>query len=347
MDRRSIYPSTQRLAWVGDSFCYFNDLPKMVEEMLGSDGRIHERVLTGGAKLDDHVRDPRVGELLAKEWDAIIIQERSQIPGGYDLAKLGKARLAARDFFAKRARAPVKLFFGTWAHRRGSVVDASREAYPNYKTMQSKLSAGCKRISALLGAGTRYVPVGEAFREVYEACARQAPYPENDKATLFSRLYAPDGCHPSRLGSFLAASVFYAALTGLTPEAHPYRPPERCAHDDRVDAAFNCIEPGWRPMEMSDDDAAALQAAAARATVYLRAQVKRACGGLEDTLEDTLDSDDDADEEQLARELVEGYVSPTSSPARGRPASRPPPPPPPPSLLLSPSAIPGARQVLL
>ena len=54
-------------------------------------------------------------------------------------------------------------------------------------------------------------------------------------------------------------------------------------------------------------------------------------------------ADDGADEEQLARELlVAGCVSPTSSPARGRPAY-PPPSPTPPSLLLSPSAIPGAR----
>ena len=79
---------------------------------------------------------------------------------------------------------------------------------------------------------------------------------------------------------------------------------------------------------MDDGDRAALQAAAARATVYARAQLRRAAGGLED-----LDSDEDPDELQLARELSESY-SPTNSPPRRAP---------PESLLRSPSTIRGAR----
>ena len=38
----------------------------------------------------------------------------------------------------------------------------------------------------------------EAFREVHEACAGSHLEPEGDPRTLFSRLYAPDGHHPSR-----------------------------------------------------------------------------------------------------------------------------------------------------
>ena len=194
--------------------------------------------------------------------------------------------------------------------------------------MQAKTSAGCKRLCALLGSSARYAPVGEAFREVHEACAGSHLEPEGDPRTLFSRLYAPDGHHPSRLGSYLAACVFYATLTGESPEGHAYRPPPRCAHDDVVQAAFSCLQPGWQPAAMDDGDRAALQAAAARATVYARAQLRRAAGGLED-----LDSDEDPDELQLARELSESY-SPTNSPPRRAP---------PEALLRSPSTIRGAR----
>lgn len=162
--------------------------------------------------------------------------------------------------------------------------------------MQRRTSAGAKRLCALLPRG-RFVPVGDAFRDVYEGCARRRSSPEHDDATLFSRLYAPDRVHPSRLGTYLAACCFYAALTGASPEGHAYRPPPSCPHDDAVDAAFNCLRPGWSPAAMSEDDAAELQAAAARATVYLRAELRRARGGLRDPLdsdgEDAADSDDD------------------------------------------------------
>jgi len=48
---------------------------------------------------------------------------------------------------------------------------------------------------------------------------------------------------------------------------------------------------------MTEDDAADLQAAAARATVYLRAELRKAWGGLEDPLDsdDDDDTDDDSD----------------------------------------------------
>ena len=89
-NRRGWRPdANQRIAYVGNSFIYFNDLPNMIEGMLGGEGRSHEAVTPGGAKLSGHAGDPRVSALLAKEWDVVVLQDNSQIPGGYDLAKLG------------------------------------------------------------------------------------------------------------------------------------------------------------------------------------------------------------------------------------------------------------------
>ena len=79
-------------------------------------------------------------------------------------------------------------------------------------------------------------------------------------ASLFSRLFAPDDFHPSRLGTYLAACVFALVLTGVSPLGSPFRP-ARCGFDDRV------LEknPGWEgewPAAVSDVDAARLQRAA-------------------------------------------------------------------------------------
>jgi hypothetical protein len=37
-------------------------------------------------------------------------------------------------------------------------------------------------------------------------------------ASSFARLYAPDGLHPSRLGSFLTACIFYGVISGKSPQ---------------------------------------------------------------------------------------------------------------------------------
>ena len=55
------------------------------------------------------------------------VRSASTVAGGYDLAKLGASRGAAREFFAPRAATTV-LLFGTWGHRSSSVYAASKRA---------------------------------------------------------------------------------------------------------------------------------------------------------------------------------------------------------------------------
>jgi hypothetical protein len=68
--------------------------------------------------------------------------------------------------------------------------------------MQKRLDAGYERLATAANAGL--APAGKAWAGV------RAAHPEME-------LYAPDGIHPSREGSYLAACVIYAALSGKSP----------------------------------------------------------------------------------------------------------------------------------
>ena len=95
-------------------------------------------------------------------------------------------------------------------------------AYPTYLVMQDRTSRGYLEYKATIEAAVddvdvRIVPVGEAFRLIYLAVEKAGQDPQHPDS-LFARLYAADGYHPSRLGSFLAACVFYGVISGNSPK---------------------------------------------------------------------------------------------------------------------------------
>mmetsp|Transcript_57456 Transcript_57456/g.130189 ORF Transcript_57456/g.130189 Transcript_57456/m.130189 type:complete len:276 (-) Transcript_57456:127-954(-) len=246
-------------------------------------------VTTGGQRFSGHAEDPRVAALLAENtWDAVVLQDNSAVPGGSNERALAESRGALAEFFAPRlvgaaapsspdgkAASPLVLVYGTWGHRNGCVFEEHREAYLDYRTMQRRTSAGCRAYAELLSGlpsfdgRVRFVPAGDAFLRVLELCEAngeaaaadgqsQLQDQTADDESLFSRLYAPDTFHPSRLGTYLAACVFFAAVTGKTPVGLPWRPPPSCAHDEEMLRA----DGSWQPREMSEGDVCTLQAAA-------------------------------------------------------------------------------------
>jgi hypothetical protein len=87
----------------------------------------------------------------------------------------------------------------TWGYVRG---DRWHEPHDTYAAMQARLDSGYSKLGAELGA--QVAPAGLAWAE---ALRRE---PRLD-------LWAGDGKHPGRLGSYLAACVFYALISGREP----------------------------------------------------------------------------------------------------------------------------------
>jgi hypothetical protein len=80
--------------------------------------------------------------------------------------------------------------------------DRTTIPHDTYAEMQRRLAEGYSKLGAEVGA--RVAPAGFAWTEAL----RRKPGLD---------LWAADGQHPGRNGSYLAACVFYAALTGCDP----------------------------------------------------------------------------------------------------------------------------------
>ena len=214
---------TVRLAWVGNSFVYYNNLPQMLACLLKYDGINfkQKRVLVGGQSLHGHSQDPSVTNLLAQnQWDYVVLQDNSAVPGGCDEHKLNASITALRDVFSPllpKSGSGRVLLYSSWGHKRGSpVLETYAEQYPSFEVMNEKTAAGyCMYKTVLKQAflDVAIVPVGRAFLCVYQSDVEQGRDPDAP-LSLFSRLFAPDSFHPSPLGTFLSACVFHHIITG-------------------------------------------------------------------------------------------------------------------------------------
>ncbi len=190
----------KKVLFIGNSFIFFNELPKMLEALAkeAGDELKYAEVLQGGAYLHDFLvsgseLNKRLCETYASDnWDFIILQEQSRNPA-IDTEDF----LKAASELCKMMNGGAKfLFYSTWAYKDGSTTLA--ETGMTYDEMLEKLTFGYAE-GAKQNGGIR-VPVGDAFAEVKNT------YPMID-------LYDPnDFYHPRTSGSYLAACLFYQEI---------------------------------------------------------------------------------------------------------------------------------------
>ena len=181
-----------RILFLGNSFTFFNDLPKMIGDILHAEVG---RSLRGGAYLFQHL-DPadelyaQTHKLLTEErWDYVVLQDQS------------RGTITHREEFLQavrtlcpliRAAGAKPILYETWAYREGSEILASTGL--TFEEMQQKLSDGYAAAAAENDA--LLAPVGQAFA----------------KARTTTALYCEDDYHPDVPGSCLAAQIFAAVI---------------------------------------------------------------------------------------------------------------------------------------
>lgn len=198
-----------RVLFVGNSFTSKNDLVGMLQDLARGDPGAPDifpvAFAPGGSQLRHVIHDGRLIELLVgQRWDDVVLQEQSQIPSRPGMREMLMFPPAtALDQLDRKIGARTVLFM-TWSYRNGD-----RPAYPSdtYWTMQTRLIQGYGELRTRLGAAV--APVGMAWRDAV------TERPGVD-------LWAADGRHPNRAGSYLAACVFYALLTGRDPQGSRY-----------------------------------------------------------------------------------------------------------------------------
>ena len=181
--------SLTRILFIGNSYTYCNDLPKIVEQLSNATGKRVQTamVTTGGVSLEWHWCNPETLEALdGGEWDFVVLQD-------YSLQAVEapeKMRNAVASFVPRIRNAyAAPLLYLTWA----------RQHIPE---MQDELNRTCLSMARQLDITV--APVGIAWRKTLGACPELV-------------LHTDDGSHPNTLGSYLAACVFYATIFGESP----------------------------------------------------------------------------------------------------------------------------------
>ena len=197
-------PSDLRVLFIGNSYTYFNNLGDLVAGIAASYENGPKIVPTlavrGGQTLQWHLDNgPAMAALEAGDWDYVVLQGHSLLGGSVVdrtpvIAEPSAFNASVREWTRRIRQAGAEpVLFMTWARR-------------NALTDQVKLSEAYTAIGRELT--TDVAPVGDAW-----SAARTR--------WLSIDLHIFDESHPTAAGSYLAACVIYATLTGQSPSGAP------------------------------------------------------------------------------------------------------------------------------
>lgn len=178
-----------RVLFVGNSLTHTNDLPAVVATIARRRGTQieYETIAPGGVSLEDHWNAGRVpAEIASGKWDAVVMQ---QGPSALPESQVNLREWAERLAELAREHGTRPALFTVWPERYR--VNALSDVIVSYK-------------NAARAARAELYPAGLAWQLAWSR-ARTLP------------LYGPDGFHPSPLGTYLAALVVTAGLTGQPP----------------------------------------------------------------------------------------------------------------------------------
>lgn len=192
-------PDPMRVLFVGNSYTAYFAMPEQVQAMCDHAGipAEIEMVTAGGKSWRWHLEEGRAPQRIADgDWDVVVLQNHSRaaldMPGEFDAFGRQLIQLI-------RANGARPMLYLTWA----------RQHLPeDQATITGKYAALASDHDA------EVAPVGVAWKAWLEA-SPDVP------------LHRADRSHPNRAGSYLTACVFFAALTGQSPEGVPHFIPGR------------------------------------------------------------------------------------------------------------------------
>ena len=208
----------------GNSYTQYNSLNLILEDL----GIVNADAITsGGNRLSGHWDDVNTSghnsnttlRSNSTTWDYVVLQDQSQIPGFYRTnsdwidSKNGAVSLAG----AISDESSEAVLMMTWGRRSGDTNNPT--LYSNFTVMQERLEQGYIDYRDNMSNSTIDVwiaPVGLAFQHIHDAVNASGTDPTTSGNTFYD-LYSSDGSHPSLSGSYLAACVLYATMTGSSP----------------------------------------------------------------------------------------------------------------------------------
>ncbi|MFG6380596.1 MAG: SGNH/GDSL hydrolase family protein [Muribaculum sp.] len=197
-----------QVLFIGNSYTYYHEMYNMVREIAAHVGQDQKIAISptvfapGGCTLKRHLQNGELMKAIERgNWDYVILQEQSTAPAGPTRVVAENTYLDAvrLDSIVKRYNPDAKvIFYMTWGHKYGTLHPIKN--YPiidTYEGMQRRLATSYLEMAYENDAWC--APVGLAWMRV----RKERPY---------TTLYWPDGFHPSKAGSYLAANVIYTTI---------------------------------------------------------------------------------------------------------------------------------------
>lgn len=197
-----------RVLFVGNSQIFYNDLPKILDELSASAPKDRprikaERLVFGGASLESHWNkgdgnDTARGKIAAEKWDYVVIQE---------------IYYAKPEPFDKYARLFHELIGQHGAKTVLYCTAGINQDYPEgFEHLHEMHVALGKELKVPVAAA------GKAWRMYWG---------ENPTEAERLDLYHKDAAHPGLKGSYLSACTLYALITGQSPVGLTHRLPDQ------------------------------------------------------------------------------------------------------------------------
>lgn len=207
-----------RILFIGNSLTYVNDIPKMVQKMVVSSGKLVycDSITEGGANiygLYNSNYQTIINLMESKEYDYIVLQEQSS--GSYSQYERFINGVSSFKTLADLYNIDI-LLYQTWPYKDGSVYLLQQQM--SQIEMLNAIVDAYNTVGNEFGAFVH--PVGEIFYAFLQA------YPGID-------LYMDDN-HASLAGSYLASCVHYVEIFGESVIGNGYQ----VALDDTVKEAI-------------------------------------------------------------------------------------------------------------
>src|SRR5262245_9030570 len=183
----------RRVLFIGNSLTRANNLPGMVAAMSAAVGQPLEceRVTFEGYSLEDHWNQGSAKQAIARGgWSIVVLQQGPSALPESRVLLIEYARRFDEEIRRVGARPALYMVWPTTARQF------------DFEGVKTSYEAAAKAIDGL------FLPAGEAWRRAWQLDSRLA-------------LYEPDGLHPTVSGTYLAALVITARLTGKSIDAVP------------------------------------------------------------------------------------------------------------------------------
>jgi hypothetical protein len=204
--------------FIGNSYTHYFEMPQLLAGMAESAGCTlkAEVVAPGGSRLASHAESGEtLGAIGSRDWDAVVLQNFSQLPSQPVEDVRSKTFPAIRtlvDAIVENNPKTSLYFYVTWGRRDGDSEQCKDQSLVcSFEGHTAALQRGYSMYADEF-QGT-LANVGATWAQVKRS--RRAPFAHRD-------LYSRDGSHPSLMGSYLAASVFFTTFFKASPEGLSY-----------------------------------------------------------------------------------------------------------------------------